>query len=106
MELRSAKRTHLSCCEVLLPCGLLNRISRDIVSMAESEPCGLRGLKLYMLFETTENLSIKLGTIQYDPQTASTFELYLTLKQTASGWNFLPQFLRYGPVFFKKSIFE
>ncbi|CAH0564291.1 unnamed protein product [Brassicogethes aeneus] len=93
-ELRSAKRTHLSCGEVLLPCGLLSRISRDIVAMAESEPCGLRGCKLYLLFETDDGFCTRLGAVQCDLTTASTFELYLTLKQSSTGWNFLPQFLR------------
>ncbi|KAJ8967597.1 hypothetical protein NQ314_002714 [Rhamnusium bicolor] len=86
-ELRSAKRTHLACGEVLLPCGLLQRISSDIISMAESEPCGLRGCKLYLLFETSEHC-IRLGTVQCDLTTASTFELYLTLKQSSTGWHF------------------
>lgn len=93
-ELRGAKRTHLACGEVLLPCGLLRRIARDIVAMAESEPCGLRGCKLYMLFETDDNYCMRLGHVQCDLATATTFELYLTLKQSATGWNFLPQFLR------------
>ncbi|KAJ8915024.1 hypothetical protein NQ315_015999 [Exocentrus adspersus] len=91
-ELRSAKRTHLSCGEVLLPCGLLQRIAADIVAMAESEPCGLRGCKLYLLFETTRHC-IRLGTVQCDVATAATFELYLTLKQSSTGWQFLPQFI-------------
>lgn len=92
--LRAAKRSHLSCGEVLLPCGLLHNISRDIFSMSESEPCGVRGCKLYLLFETPEHC-IRLGTVQCDLTTPSTFELYLTLKQSSNGWHFLPQFLRY-----------
>lgn len=94
-ELREAKHTHLDCGEVLLPCGLLQRISRDILAMAESEPCGLRGCTLYLDFEGHEECT-RLSIIKCDPTTASTFELYLTLKQAASGWNsFLPQFLKY-----------
>lgn len=41
-ELRAAKRAQLSCGEVLLPPDLLRRIARDVLKMAESEPCGLR----------------------------------------------------------------
>ncbi|KAB0794023.1 hypothetical protein PPYR_13643 [Photinus pyralis] len=93
-ELRQAKSTSLGCCEVLLPCGLLQRISKDIIAMAESEPCGLRGCTLYLNFEGLEECR-RLSIIKCDPTTASTFELYLTLKQAPSGWNsFLPQFLR------------
>lgn len=94
-ELRSAKRTHLYCGEVLLPCGLLQRIARDIVSMAESEPCGLRGCMLYIHFEG-DGLYKQLSSIKCDPGTATTFELYLTFKQAANSWNsFLPQFLKW-----------
>ncbi|KAF2898735.1 hypothetical protein ILUMI_07441 [Ignelater luminosus] len=93
-ELREAKHTHLACGEVLLPCGLLQRISRDIISMAESEPCGLRGCTLYLNFEGHQECR-RLSIVKCDPTTASTFELYLTLKQASGGWNsFLPQFLK------------
>lgn len=93
-ELRAAKSTHLSCGEVLLPCGLLQRISQDILAMADSEPCGLRGCTLYLNFEGEQDCR-RLSTVKCDPSTASTFELYLTLKQTSAGWNsFLPQFLK------------
>jgi len=93
-ELRAAKSTHLSCGEVLLPCGLLQRISRDILAMAESEPCGLRGCTLYLDFEGEQDCR-RLSTVKCDPATTSTFELYLTLKQSSAGWNsFLPQFLK------------
>ncbi|CAH1183028.1 unnamed protein product [Ceutorhynchus assimilis] len=94
-ELRAAKRSHLACGEVLLPCGLLLRVACDISSMAESEPCGLRGCHLYVLFEPLGDLpSTRIAKIQCDPGTACTFELYLTFKQSGNGWNFLPQFLR------------
>lgn len=93
-ELRSAKRTHLSCGEVLLPCGLLQRVARDILVMADSEPCGIRGCTLYLNFEGDQDCR-RLSTVKCDQSTASTFELYLTLKQSTAGWNsFLPQFLK------------
>lgn len=93
-ELRAAKRGHLSCGEVLLPCGLLGRVSRDIFDQADCEPCGLRGCTLYISFDG-EGGTRRLGSTKLDPYTASTFELYLTLKQSAPGWNsFLPQFLK------------
>ncbi|XP_018324751.1 protein charybde [Agrilus planipennis] len=93
-ELRAAKRSHFSCGEVLLPCGLLQTISQDILSLADKEPCGLRGCTLYLNFEGEEDCR-RLSTVRCDPTTASTFELYLTLKQSSTKWNsFLPQFLK------------
>lgn len=92
-EIRAAKRTHLSCGEVLLPCGLLQKISEDILRIAESELCGVRGCTLYLLFEGEEDCR-RLSTVKVDPATPSTFELYLTFKQANAGWGFLPQFFK------------
>lgn len=92
-EIRSAKRTHLSCGEVLLPCGLLQKISKDILQVSETELCGLRGMNLYLLFEGIEDCR-RLSVFKIDPTTTSTFEVYLTFKQANAGWAFLPQFLK------------
>lgn len=93
-ELKSAKHTHLTCGEVLLPCDLLQRISLDILLMAECEPCGLRGCTIYLNFDDENSITL-LSTFECDPTTPSTFEVYLTIKQSTAGWNsFLPQFLK------------
>lgn len=92
-ELRTAKKEHLSVGEVLLPNGLTRRISQDMFLLGDSEPCGLRGCTLYINFEGDEVK--RISTIKCDPTVPTTFELYLTLKQSAGGWNsFLPQFLK------------
>lgn len=41
-QLRAAKTAQLACGEVLLPADLLPRVARDVLRMAENEPCGLR----------------------------------------------------------------
>lgn len=41
-QLRAAKSAQLACGEVLLPADLLPRVARDVLRMAENEPCGLR----------------------------------------------------------------
>ncbi|EEB11572.1 conserved hypothetical protein [Pediculus humanus corporis] len=93
-ELRAAKSAQLSCGEVLLPSDLLPRIARDVIRMAENEPCGLRGCTLFVSFEASD-VHRKISTIKCDPHTVSTFELYLTLKQDSSSWHsLLPQFLK------------
>jgi len=94
-ELRAAKSTHLSCGEVLLPCGLLPRIAKDILELADNEPCGLRGCTLYLRLETGQGEPRHLSTVKCDPTTVSTFHLTLTLRQDATAWhNILPQFLK------------
>ncbi|XP_065220677.1 protein scylla-like [Planococcus citri] len=94
-ELRAAKSAQLACGEVLLPADLLPRIATDVLRMAEYEPCGLRGCTLFINFET-ETECRRIGTIKCDPNTVSTFELYLTLKQgSRNSWHsMLPQFLK------------
>ncbi|KAJ8979077.1 hypothetical protein NQ317_011478 [Molorchus minor] len=72
-ELRTAKRTHLSVGEVLLPNGLTRSIAQDMFQLADSEPCGLRGCTLYINFEA-DALRTRLSTIKCDPTTPSTFE--------------------------------
>ncbi|XP_071857074.1 protein charybde [Bombus fervidus] len=94
VELRRAKHVQLACGEVLLPADLLPRIAKTVLSMAENEPCGLRGCTLFISFET-DSVCRKLSKIQCDPNTVSTFELYLTLKQDHTSWHILlPQFLK------------
>ncbi|XP_043275419.1 protein charybde-like [Venturia canescens] len=94
VELRAAKQAQLACGEVLLPADLLPRIARDVLVMAENEPCGLRGCTLFISFET-DNMCRRLSKVQCDPNTVSTFELYLTLKQDHTSWHILiPQFLK------------
>ncbi|XP_063243487.1 protein charybde-like isoform X2 [Bacillus rossius redtenbacheri] len=93
-ELRAAKSAQLACGEVLLPADLLPRVARDVLRMAENEPCGLRGCTLFLNFET-EQMCRRIGTVKCDPNTVSTFELFLTLKQDATSWHsLLPQFLK------------
>lgn len=117
--LRAAKKAHLSCGEVLLPPTLLTRVSRDIIRMAETEPCGLRGCLILLSFEsgqpshhqstnhnnnnnnnittttTTSTNTRKIGKVKCDSQTVTTFELQLTLREDLAPWySRLPQILR------------
>lgn len=94
-ELRTAKRRHLVCTEVLLPADLLPRIAAQMFELSEKEPCGIRGCTVYIEFEDEPENSRRIATMKTDPTTVSTFELYLTLRQDRSGWtSILPQFLK------------
>lgn len=105
--LRAAKRAHLSCGEVLLPPNLLQHIARDIIRMAESEPCGLRGCLILLSFESGHPSSAssnhqnnstnnnnnapaatirKIGKIKCDKNTVNTFELNLLLREDLAPW--------------------
>lgn len=95
-ELRAAKSSgKLAAGEVLLPCVLLPRVAADVLAAADSEPCGLRGCTLNISLDTGAENTTHVATVNCDPSTVSTFELYLTLKQDHTTWtSILPQFLK------------
>lgn len=59
-------------------------------------PPAYRGCTLFINFESEQECR-KIGTIKCDPNTVSTFELFLTLKQgSRNSWHsMLPQFLKW-----------
>lgn len=94
--LREAKKTHLlPCTEVLLPCELLHCVSIEMLKKSENEACGIRGCNIIIEFEDERGQKRQIASTKTDPNTVSTFELILELKQDKSGWTtFLPQFLK------------
>lgn len=94
--LRDAKQRHLlSCTEVLLPCELLQRIGVEMLRNSDEEACGIRGCNIIIEFEDEMGHKRQIASTKTDPNTVSTFELILTLKQDRSGWtSILPQFLK------------
>jgi len=94
--LREAKQRHLlACTEVLLPCELLQRIGVEMLLNSDEEACGIRGCNIIIQFEDEMGNTKKIASTKTDPNTVSTFELILTLKQDRSGWtSILPQFLK------------
>ncbi|KAH8264766.1 hypothetical protein KR038_000302 [Drosophila bunnanda] len=94
-ELRAAKSRHLTCTEVSLPCDLTPSVAREIFRVSEKEPCGIRGCTIYIEFEDEPKNSRRIASIKVDPDTVSTFEVYLTLRQDHRGWtSLLPQFMK------------
>ncbi|KAK9505425.1 hypothetical protein O3M35_009488 [Rhynocoris fuscipes] len=99
-ELRAAKSAQLSCGEVLLPSDLLSRVAVQVLSLAEDEPCGIRGCTLYVDFLSSTEFPEprRIATVKCDPNTVSTFEVTLTLRQdprsNGSWTNILPQFIK------------
>lgn len=49
--LRAAKENILNCAELLIPQQMIAKIAAQVIRMAESEPCGLRGCVLYVCLE-------------------------------------------------------
>ncbi|XP_030372709.1 protein scylla [Scaptodrosophila lebanonensis] len=95
-ELRAAKSRHLTCTEVSIPCDLTPNIAAEIIRVSEKEPCGIRGATIYIEFEDEPQNSRRIASLKLDPETVSTFEVYLTLRQDHHrGWTaLLPQFMK------------
>lgn len=79
-------------CEILVPCGLIMKIAQDILRMSHDEPCGLRGCVLYINLEE-KNKCKHLIKLACDPNTVSTFELHLTLKEDTRSWCYVKKLL-------------
>jgi len=86
LTLKEAKETKkLNCTEILIPHELTQHIAQDMIAMAETEPCGLRGCCLYINIEE-KTLCRRLGEVRLDKGSVPTFEMYLTLKKAIPGW--------------------
>lgn len=85
--LKKAKENKtLPCTEILSPQQLIHQIAQDIIGMAESEPCGIRGCVLYINLEE-KSICRRIGEVKLgDQSTVATFEMYLTLKRASSSW--------------------
>ncbi|MBN3272995.1 DDT4L protein, partial [Polyodon spathula] len=83
MCLSAAKKCRLQCQELLIPTHLSRRIARDILGMAASEPCGLRGAVIHLSLDI-DSVCTPLGKIAQDSSAPPTFELTLVLKAEKS----------------------
>ncbi|XP_049947258.1 protein charybde-like [Schistocerca serialis cubense] len=81
---------------IALPPALLLTAAEHVLQMATTEPYGLRGCTLYVDLETGKQPAerIRLATVKCAPDTLTTFELFLTLRQETSWKAALPQFLK------------
>lgn len=114
--LRLAKESRrLICSELLVPHMLTAHIAQEVIELAESEPCGLRGCLLFICIEDNQHSKLKsaganshssnsqaanatknqltpaissrlLGEFAIDPSVVPTFEVFLTLKRAAPNW--------------------
>ncbi|XP_069781621.1 DNA damage-inducible transcript 4-like protein isoform X3 [Narcine bancroftii] len=104
--LSRAKKTKLHCSVILVPEGLMSNIARNMLHLASSEPCGLRGCVINVLVEI-ESKCRKLDHIVYDSTVVPTFELTLILKEGDSIWSDLRDFFFIGTCFspgFRKAL--
>ncbi|KAG7324952.1 hypothetical protein KOW79_011268 [Hemibagrus wyckioides] len=84
LSLIEAKGCTLHCSKLLIPNKLLEHIGMELVQLAASEPCGLRGALIDLCVQEGENFH-SIGQIAADPCVVPTFQLTLVLRPESGG---------------------
>lgn len=85
-SLREAKDSDcaLRCMKLLIPEKLLEHIGQELLHLAASEPCGLRGALIDLCVEQGA-VCESMGQLSVDPYLVPTFQLTLVLRLESSG---------------------
>ncbi|XP_012989527.2 DNA damage-inducible transcript 4 protein isoform X1 [Esox lucius] len=83
-SLREAKNSALRCTKLLIPEKLLEHIGKELLHLAASEPCGLRGAVIDLCVEQGETCQ-SMEQIAVDPYLVPTFQLTLVLRLDSGG---------------------
>ncbi|XP_066521291.1 DNA damage-inducible transcript 4 protein [Hoplias malabaricus] len=84
-SLVEAKDCTLHCSKLLIPEKLLEHIGEELVHLAASEPCGLRGALIDLCVEQGDKCQ-NAGQIAADPYVVPTFQLTLILRLESEGF--------------------
>ncbi|XP_049773707.1 protein charybde-like [Schistocerca cancellata] len=84
-----------------LPPTLLSDVADTVLQLASAEPYGIRGCRLHVDLETGKQAGadqsqqrLRLATFKCAPDTVSTFEVFVTLRQETSWKVALPHILK------------
>ncbi|TNN03467.1 hypothetical protein fugu_000496 [Takifugu bimaculatus] len=85
-SLREAKDSDcaLRCTKLLIPEKLLEHIGQELLHLAASEPCGLRGALIDLCVEQGD-ICESMGQLSVDPYLVPTFQLTLVLRLESEG---------------------
>ncbi|XP_051897432.1 DNA damage-inducible transcript 4 protein [Pristis pectinata] len=97
-SLSEAKRGALRCFKLLIPEELSGQVAEELLRLAASEPCGLRGAVLHLSVEDGK-VCKDVDRIVVDSSLAPTFELALVLRLEAGIWSKIQDLLTSGPSF-------
>lgn len=75
----------LGCGQVIVPSGLIDEVTAQVLRLADSEPCGVRGCVLHVHYDSGDQRQ-RLTRVVLDPTMPNTFELYLTLRPDTTTW--------------------
>ncbi|XP_069741643.1 DNA damage-inducible transcript 4 protein [Narcine bancroftii] len=97
-SLSEAKRGALRCFKLLIPAELSGQVAEELLRLAASEPCGLRGAVLHLSVEDGKDCK-DVDRIVVDSSLVPTFELALVLRMEAGIWSKVQDLLTSGPSF-------
>lgn len=83
-RLIEAKDSTLRCSKLLIPEKLLEHIGQELIHLAATEPCGLRGALVELCVEQGD-ACVNMGQIPADPYVVPTFQLTLVLRLDSGG---------------------
>ncbi|XP_076154246.1 DNA damage-inducible transcript 4 protein [Alosa pseudoharengus] len=83
-RLIEAKDGTLRCSKLLIPEKLLEHIGQELIHLAATEPCGLRGALVELCVEQGDSC-LNMGQIPVDPYVVPTFQLTLVLRLDSGG---------------------
>ncbi|RXM33796.1 DNA damage-inducible transcript 4 protein [Acipenser ruthenus] len=83
-SLTEAKDSALRCSKLLIPDQLMEHIGQELLHLAASEPCGLRGALINLCVEQS-NACQSVEQIAVDPDLVPTFQLTLVLRLESGG---------------------
>lgn len=75
----------LRCTKLLIPEKLLEHIGQELLHLAASEPCGLRGALIDLCVEQGTNSYESMAQLSVDPYLVPTFQLTLVLRLESGG---------------------
>ncbi|XP_078387082.1 DNA damage-inducible transcript 4-like protein [Cetorhinus maximus] len=97
-SLSEAKHGALHCFKLLIPDQLTAQVADELLRLAASEPCGLRGAVLHLSVEDQDGCK-EVDRIVVDSSLPPTFELTLVLRLEAGLWSKIQDLLSSGPSF-------
>ncbi|XP_067828451.1 DNA damage-inducible transcript 4 protein [Heptranchias perlo] len=97
-SLTEAKHGALRCFKLLIPDQLTAQVADELLRLAASEPCGLRGAVLHLNVQD-HKVCKDVDRIAVDSSLPPTFELTLVLRLEAGFWPKIQDLLTSGPSF-------
>ncbi|KAK8752860.1 hypothetical protein OTU49_007974 [Cherax quadricarinatus] len=81
----TSRAADLGCGQVIVPPALTEQVTAQVLRLADSEPCGLRGGVLHVCYNDGVQ-ERGLARVVLDPTMPNTYKLFLTLSPDTSSW--------------------